>query len=135
MRLARLSLLLTALVFGCFGAWLFFWPQALALVDVELTTPAARIEIRAFYGGLELGLACFFAVAATRSRWYEAALFTQAAALGGMAAARLLGMLIEAVASPTLLMLLAAESGGSLLGIVALARLRSRAGAPADAPG
>lgn len=135
MQLARLSLILTALVFGGFGTWLFLWPQTLALVDVELTSPAARTEIRAFYGGLELGCACFFAVAAARPGWYEAALHAQAASLGGIAIARLLGMLIEASASSTLLMLLAAEVVGSLLAIVALVRLRSRAGAPGNGPG
>jgi hypothetical protein len=130
MRLAQFSLVLTALVFGGFGTWLLLWPQALSKLGVELTTPAARTEIRAFYGGLELGFAFFFAIAATRPHWYEAALFAQAASLGAAAMARLFGLVVDGGAGPTMLVLLAAESAGSFLGIVALVRLRRQESSP-----
>jgi hypothetical protein len=86
MPLARLSLGLTAAAFGGFGAWLLVKPDALGKVGVEVPTPAARAEIRAFYGGLELGMAAFFAAAAARPTWFEPALILQSATLGGLVA-------------------------------------------------
>ncbi len=55
---ARLALSLLALVFGGFGVFALLDPVALGdLVGLPVATPAARVEIRAVYGGLELGLA------------------------------------------------------------------------------
>jgi hypothetical protein len=121
---ARASLALTALAFGGFGVWLIVHPQAIGLVGVELPGAAARVEIRAFYGGLELGIAAFFALAAARPGWFRPALFLQAASLGGMGIGRAAGMAIEGEATSMHAMLAVVELIGAAIGVVALSLLK-----------
>jgi hypothetical protein len=122
-RFARLSLVLGALGLAGFGVALLVRPSLLGVVGVELTGPAASTEIRAFYGGLELGLAAFFLAATRRDAWLRPALFAQAAGLGGIVAARLLGVLIDGSAEPLIFLFAAIEGAGALLGLLALRRL------------
>ena len=121
MDLARLSLGLTATAFGGFGTWLLFRPDALSMVDVELPTATARAEIRAFYGGLELGIACFFAAAATRPAWFRPALVLQSAALGGSALGRVFSMRTDPPVERAIPMLAALEAAGAVTGLAVLA--------------
>lgn len=123
MRFARLSLILAALGMVGFGLPLLIRPSLLGVVGVALTRPAAATEIRAFYGGLELGLAAFFFAASRRDGWLRPALFAQAAGLGAIVAARLLGVLIDGSAEPMIFLFATIEGTGALLGIVALRRL------------
>src|SRR5688572_11143560 len=123
MNLPRLSLRLAALAFAGFGVALLVRPELLGMLGVELARPAAVTEIRAFYGGLELGLALFFAVASTRDEWLRPALFAQAASLGGIVLARLFGFVIDGSAEPLMLLFAALEGAGALLGVIALRRL------------
>lgn len=123
MRLARTSLALAALGFAGFGSVLFLRPDLLSYVGVDLLRPAAATEIRAFYGGLELGLAVFLAYAATQPSWFRPALVVQVAALGGVTLARGLGLLVDASAEPLVLVFGALEAGGALVGLTALLRL------------
>ena len=69
MSLPRLSLRLAALAFAGFGVALLVRPELMGMLGLELGRAAAFTEIRAFYGGLELGLALFFALASTRDAW------------------------------------------------------------------
>lgn len=123
-HLARFSLVLTALVFAGFGVVLLLDPTTIASTGVVLSTPEAKTEIRAFYGGLELGLALFFALSAARPAWFQAGLAAQAASLGGAALARLFGMIVDDSLTIMMALLFAAEAAGSLLGLWALLRLR-----------
>jgi hypothetical protein len=125
MQLARLSLGLTAAAFGGFGMWLLFRPDALSTVGVELPTPAARAEIRAFYGGLELGMAVFFATAATRPAWFRPALVLQSASLGGSALGRVFSMRTDPGEAPVIRVLAALEAAVAVAGLAALADVRS----------
>lgn len=123
MTLARLSLGLTALAFAVFGVWLLVSPTSLVRIGVLLTLPNSVTEIRAFYGGLELGIAAFFVLALQRPAWFVPALVLQAVALGATAAARLFGILAGGT-TEIMLALAAAEAAGCVLAIVALSRLR-----------
>ena len=123
MSLARLSLGLSALAFAVFGALFLVSPTTLVRIGVLLTLPNAVTEIRAFYGGLELGLAAFFVLALGRPAWLVPALVLQALALGATAAARLFGILAGGT-TEIMLALAAAEAAGCVLAIVALSRLR-----------
>jgi hypothetical protein len=125
MRFARISLRLAALGFAGFGVALLVRPTLLGVVDVALPTPAALTEIRAFYGGLELGLAAFFLLASTRDAWIRPALFAQVAALGGVVLARAVGVIVDGSAEPPVLLFGAVEASGAVLGLLALRRLRS----------
>lgn len=115
-----LSIGLTSAVFGAFGAVLFVRPQLLAAVGVEMARPAAAVELRAFYGGLEVGLAIFFAASVRRPAWWRPALFVQVLTLGGAALARLLGVLVGGGGELLLYALMAAEAGGAAVGMLAL---------------
>jgi hypothetical protein len=122
-RFARIALMLAALGLIGFGAPLLVKPSLLGIVGVRLPRPAAATEIRAFYGGLELGLAAFFLAAARREAWLRPALFAQAAGFGGIVIARLVGIVIDGSASPMIFLFAAIEGAGALLGAVALRRL------------
>lgn len=71
MRTFSISVLvLAALGFLGFGAWLVFDPVGgLAGVGIAGTTPAGVIELRAFYGGLEIGLGLFLLLCAAQPDW------------------------------------------------------------------
>ena len=89
-RIAVLAL--AGLGFLGFGVAIVVAPGAvLATVGISGTT-AGLIELRAFYGGLELGLAAFLFACAARPSWREAGLWSVALGNGGIAAARLLGI-------------------------------------------
>ena len=61
-KLARTMLWLSALLFAAFGAFLLIDPGGMEKLGLPLAVPRWRTEIRAFYGGLELGLAAFLAL-------------------------------------------------------------------------
>jgi hypothetical protein len=132
MPLARFSLALTAAAFGGFGTWLLVKPDALGKVGVEVPTPAARAEIRAFYGGLELGMAAFFAAAAARPSWFEPALILQSATLGGSALGRVFSLRTDPGDAPLIRVLAALEAVAAIGGLVALAGLGRGQNRPAD---
>ena len=125
LSLARVSLILSACAFCGFGLWLLIHPEALSLLDLQLDGPAARIEVRGYYGGLGLGMAAFFAVCATREPWFSAGLLAQGLSLGGAALVRVLAMSLEGTTTVLLLVLTSLEATGSIIGFAALARRRS----------
>jgi hypothetical protein len=127
MSLPRLSLRLAALAFAGFGVALLVRPELIEMLGLELGRAAAVTEIRAFYGGLELGLALFFALASTRDAWLAPALFAQAAALGGIVLARLVGVALDGGPEPLILLFAAVEGTGAMLALVALRGLRGSA--------
>jgi hypothetical protein len=130
MFLRRLSLGITATAFTGFGVWLLCRPQALSRVGVQLPSPEARTEIRAFYGGLEIGLGLFFAAAAARPEWHRPALFAQTATLGGVAVTRAVSMQIDPPGSALMRLLMVLEATAAVGGAVALTRTRQ----PDDQP-
>jgi hypothetical protein len=128
MALARFSLSLAALVFAGFGFWFLVFPGAITLTGIALGSPDAVAEIRAFYGGMELGLAGFFLAAALRPTWFTPGLVAQSAALGGAAAGRTVGIAVDGAGGALIIALTIAETAGCLLGLLALARLRTTEG-------
>ena len=123
-RLANASILLTGIAYGGFGLLLLLRPETLGAVGVAITRPAAAVELRGFYGGLELGVAAFFFLALRRPAWHAPALTLQAASLGGAAAGRAFGLVVGGGAEPLILMLLVAETVAAAVGVTALAGLR-----------
>jgi hypothetical protein len=127
-RFARVSLVLAALGLLGFGVPLLAAPSLMRVAGIQLARPAAATEIRAFYGGLEIGLAVFFLAAARRDAWLRPALFAQAAGFGGIVAARLIGILVDGSAEPRIFLFAVVEGSGAVLGAIALRRL-TRGGA------
>ncbi|MEZ6079691.1 MAG: hypothetical protein R3C56_29685 [Pirellulaceae bacterium] len=53
-----MALLITAAIYAGFAIWLGSTPAALLTTfGIESSTPAMLTEIRAFYGGIEMGIA------------------------------------------------------------------------------
>ena len=96
-----------------------------SIVGIELPTPSASIDFRASYGGLEIGLAVFFAICALRESWIRPGLIAQTASLGGFAFGRIIGLALDGTPQPIIYYLLVAECAGCILGLFVLARGRS----------
>lgn len=103
-----------------FGIVLLCWPDmALPGLGIQALSEQAQVEVRAMYGGLELGLGillltCF---ASDRQRF---GLQLSLASYGGLGMARLLSMLAIGVATPFLWFALAWEAVIALLALIAL---------------
>lgn len=135
-RLAHASLLVAALGFGIFGIALLLLPHLLGMAGVQADSSSGVIELRAFYGGLELGLAAFFLTAMRRPKWVCAALFAQVAAAGGIAGARVLGIIMAGGEANAIIYLSGAgEAAVALLGLAALWRNGERCARDARAAG
>lgn len=122
--ISRVVLWLLGLSFAGFGLWALAMPYAFAsAIGFELSNAAALTEMRAFYGGLELGLGIFFVLCAVRPNLVRAGLTLGVVALASVASTRLLGLIMDNSWNALMLGVLASE----VLGIIAcLWALRAR---------
>jgi hypothetical protein len=95
-----------------------------ALVDIGVTGPTAEADVRAVYGGLQLGCAAFLALSATRESWLRPGLAAQLSLYGGLASSRLLSYGLAGLPSALGLALHAGELAGVLFGALAWLSLR-----------
>ena len=111
---------LAGLGFTAFGILFLCWPDMLLPgIGIQALSAEAQVEIRAMYGGLELGLGilllnCF---AADRQRF---GLQLSLSSYGGLALARLASMLVIGVTTPFLWFALVWEGVIAVLAILAL---------------
>lgn len=78
-----------ALAFAAIGVWATLDPVgALAQVGVVPVDARGWVELRAMYGGLELGAAVFLALCAARPAWHAPGLVASACLIGGLGVAR-----------------------------------------------
>lgn len=118
-------LALNGLAFAGFGLAFAVRPDAMmALIDLNIPHEVARTDIRALYGGMELGLGLWLLLAAARPRLWEAGLLSGGLVTLGMVVARGLGMGVDGV-DPTNPTLLIYELCASMLCWGALVVLRS----------
>jgi hypothetical protein len=102
MRSARVFLAVMAGVLGCYAIPFLARPDLLGrLVDWDYRGPNAYAEVRAFYGGLELGLALFFGWAALHPPAVRTALVAFALCFGCAGLARGWGMAEFGLSGPT----------------------------------
>src|SRR5688500_6377603 len=99
MRLAKITLLLTAAGFLLFGTLFLINPRMLEKTGAALLTPTSRFEVRAFYGGFELGLGVFFLLASMRPAWFRVALTAQVVGFAGLVGGRLVAYFIDGAPS------------------------------------
>jgi len=117
---ARAVLALSALPFAAIGLAFLLQPKAMArLVGVDLTDATADADVRAVYGGLQLGCAFLLALAASRPRWVVPGLVARLALYGGLAAARFVSYALVGLPSPLGLGLHAGELLGLACGVIA----------------
>ncbi|MBW2234825.1 MAG: DUF4345 domain-containing protein [Deltaproteobacteria bacterium] len=123
-RFARLVLGLSALAFAGIGAAFLVAPEAMAArVGVSLAGATAANDVRAVYGGLQLGIAAFLFHSARRPETLRTGLAVQLFTFAGLAAARLVSLLLDGNPGALGLALHAAELLGFACGAVARARL------------
>lgn len=110
MRIDTLALVIGGLGFLIFGAVMLVAPQA-SMASLGLTVPdgVPTTEIRAFYGGLELGLGALLLAAVRKVQYRRAGLALGCVSYGSVASARLLGMLVDGSAGGFLIGALAVE--------------------------
>lgn len=92
--LTRVTLWLAAALFLAFGLGILIQPELLSGMGLPVQ-PVWRTELRAFYGGLEIGLAAFLILCARRPAWALPGLVAAALLMGGVGSARLLGMALD----------------------------------------
>lgn len=114
--IARILLALSAVLFAAFGAGFAVAPAWMAShVDLALTTPTARADVAAIYGGLELGLGAFLGLCLFRNR-LRTGLLAAGLALAGIALVR--GFHLAAYGGePMLWGILASETAGAALAL------------------
>lgn len=122
MKLSQIALLTAAAGFSAFGVACLVDPTIPDRVDVRARSARGRTELRAMYGGMELGFGLFFLAAAFTTKWEETALMAQTLGLGGLAASRLAGILHERPSGMIMPALAGAEGATALLAAVALAK-------------
>lgn len=120
-------LALAGLGFLGFGLWFLIDPiTPLAMIGITVSGAPAATEFRAFYGGLEVGLAALLLFAAAKPEWRTAGLWLVIAANGGIAVGRLIGVAVDGVWVPFFTYALVWE-----VGFVVLAALGLRGAKPA----
>jgi hypothetical protein len=112
---------LAGLGFLSFGLAFVFAPGAtIAGAGLHLEGTGALVELRAFYGGLELGLGLWFLVAATRASLRRPALWLALATNGGIGGARAIALLAGGAWTPFFGYALPWELGLAALAAIAL---------------
>ena len=107
---------------GFFGVAFLLRPTQMAqMVSVQLPEPTAKMEIRAFYGGLEIGLAVFLFACAATGAWIKPGLLAAGLACAGPALGRTVGLLLDGRPKPVIFTSLAVEVASALVVAVALA--------------
>lgn len=114
-------LVLAGIGFLGFGLWLLLDPVGgLSKVDIAASSKVGEIELRAFYGGMEIGLGAFLIACAMRPDWQVAGLWLVLAANGGTAFARLIGIGLSGTFTTYLAWALVWELGFTTLAALAL---------------
>ena len=124
MKLAKFSLIASAVGFAGFGIVLFVAPGLLETAGITIVSPAGEIELRAFYGGIEIGLALFFLFALRRPAWIRPALVVQICTAGAVVLARAMALILAGFQANSVIYLSwAAEATLLIIGIIALTKL------------
>jgi hypothetical protein len=121
---ARAILIFSAVAWAGFGVALLIRPD-LTDVGLQVMNPDGNIEIRGFYGGLELGIAAFLSWSAMQPARYRSGLMAAILIVGCLASGRIVGIVIEGGTSALILGFLSCEIVGAGLGIWALRGLPS----------
>lgn len=123
MSLTKILVIASALMFGAFGVLGMVDPaRTLELIHMQPKDTTAINEVRAMYGGFELGVTAFL-VACLFDRWsLRAGLFLTTAILLGAAGGRAMSMLAEGMPDPLFVQIWIFEMVFAAVCIFALAR-------------
>ena len=133
LALARLLVGLVAVVWLWLGAASIIQPvEVAALVDQSLSSPTARFEFRAMYGGMSIAIGLLHLFALFRRSWLQPMLLVGAALLGGLVAGRIVSLVVDDPPAPIALVFLAGEGLFFLAMFYAAYRLRKASRVAAD---
>lgn len=136
MAFPRAVLLLALMMFGGFGVWLLIAPENLAgWVGITTTRPGGATELRALYGGLEIGLAGFMVWGFVRAEMTGAACLCLGLSMAGIAIARCVGLIVDGSGSEKHYLFLTVEIGMAAAGFLGWLRASAMAGAARRQPG
>jgi hypothetical protein len=106
-----------------FGVAFLVAPAPMAeLVHLSVEHPVARTEVRAFYGGLEMGLGVFLLLCLVRRGAARLGALALALLAGGTAVGRVFGIIADGSAGTAVLVILVVEATFALLGTVVYIR-------------
>ncbi len=124
MKLALIVTAISAVIFIGFGTAFLFAPATMSTwVGFTVNTPTGMADVRATYGGCELGVGLFLAFCLVRRTWIDAALMLQVLTLAGFATGRVLGIASDGPQQAITYVAFAMEAGGVAIALVALAML------------
>lgn len=95
MNFQKLVLIVSGVAWAGFGVFLFVYPETLSSVGVPVDSGLGRTEIRAFYGGLEIGLGVFLLWSQMRAERIHVGLMAALLTVGATGTGRLLGVALE----------------------------------------
>lgn len=123
--IGRASLAVSILVFGGAGLAFLVAPEPLmGALGADLRSVDATSDVRAFVGGLELGVAGFLVYCALSTARIPTGLAASVFALVGVLLARALSLVADGMPTSSLWVPIGLESGTLALATVALARTR-----------
>jgi hypothetical protein len=124
MKLARGLTFASALIFVVVGAGFLLIPKQFGgILEISLPTAMARTDVRATYGGLELGFGIFLLCCAVRREWIRPGLWALALTVGGFATGRLVGFVAEGTINSFMLFFLGLELAVAMLALFLLRRV------------
>ncbi len=93
---ARVFLILSALLWLPYGVYCFFDPTMLNVAaGISFAGPTGSTEIRAMYGGLQIGIGILCALGALRAEWRQTAVRTLLVLVGGLFLTRIAGAALD----------------------------------------
>ena len=123
--MVRVWVVLSAAIFAGVGLWTLVDPVgALAPVGVAVLDDRGIVELRAMYGGMELGMATFLAWTLSTSERTRTGLVAACLSIGGLGLVRLVSWFLLRPPGMLLPALCAVELIGAALGVFALWRSR-----------
>ena len=126
MTLARALIFVSAVIFVVVGAGFLLFPKRYGdVLEISLPTAMARTDVRATYGGLELGFGIFLILCVARREWVRPGLWALALTVGGFAIGRLVGFVAEGTINNFMLFFLALELAVALLALFLLRRVEN----------
>lgn len=126
MKIAKTVLLFVGAGFIAFGLTGLLMPEMLVgAVGIDLTAEQSRTEIRAMYGGMQVGIGIFLLFSALNPLWLRPGLALVILSCTGLASARLFGIQIEGAAFPWMLPIAILELGITALCLWAWVAVRN----------
>jgi hypothetical protein len=124
---ARLLLMLNSALFSLFGLLYLIWPTAMcATLHLVATRPTAIVDVRATYGGMQLGIAALLAYCAISIGGTAFGLLSAACIVGGLAVGRLIGIAANGGTSGLVWLIVGVEVTATIINVWMLRRLQQR---------